>query len=145
MLGDSFYDQDSVIPDRYLDDPQEIYSRLMELRYALKVSPEHKFTNEEIDQLKQKYIIEETLNSPIKGQNCPGFSTTVFDQNGNIIQSAPFNPEYQYVYEKSTSNRKYDDIKTFQILNRYSTNSIRMMLNNVADTDKSNKSNKQNV
>lgn len=145
MLGDSFYDQRSVIPDRYLDDPQEIYSRLMQLRYALKVSPEHKFTNEEIDQLKQKYIIEETLNSPIKGQDHPGFSTTVFDQNGNIIQTAPFNPEYQYVYEKSTSNRKYDDIKTFQILNRYSTDSIRMMLNDVADIDKSNKSNKQNV
>lgn len=132
LLGDAFYDQRSVIPDNYLDDAQEIYSRLMQLRHALKIDPNHKFTNEEVEALKQDRIKQETLTNRLKGKKNNSFSTTVFDKNNQVIYSEPFNPEYKYVPEESTSNREYDETNSFNILNRYSTDTIRRLLNDVA-------------
>lgn len=138
LLGDAFYDQRSVIPDNYLDDAQEIYSRLMQLRHALKIDPNHKFTNEEVEALKQDRIKQETLTNRLKGKKNNSFSTTVFDKNNQVIYSEPFNPEYKYVPEESTSNREYDETNSFNILNRYSTDIIRRLLNDVAQvSDKS--------
>lgn len=138
LLGDAFYDQRSVIPDNYLDDAQEIYSRLMQLRHALKIDPNHKFTNEEVEALKQDRIKQETLTNRLKGKKNNSFSTTVFDKNNQVIYSEPFNPEYKYVTEESTSNREYDETDSFNILNRYSTDTIRRLLNDVAQvSDKS--------
>lgn len=138
LLGDAFYDQRSVIPDNYLDDAQEIYSRLMQLRHALKIDPNHKFTNEEIEALKQDRIKQEILTNRLKGKKNNSFSTTVFDKNNQVIYSEPFNPEYKYVPEESTSNREYDETDSFNILNRYSTDTIRRLLNDVAQvSDKS--------
>lgn len=138
ILGDSLYDQKSVIPDNYLDDPQEMYSRLMQLRYHLGVSPDHKFTNEEIDALKQKHVKQETLTNRLKGDKGDSFSNTTFDKNGKVVQVEPYQPEYKYVPEESTSHREYDEDNTFQFLNRYSTDGIRRMLNDVAQVSKKN-------
>lgn len=131
-LGDSFYDQKSVIPDEYLDDSQEIYSRLMQLRHALNIDPNHQFTNEEIDELKRKYTKREFLFSKLKGEKGDSFSTTVFDNEGNVISTDPYQPEYKHIPEESSVYREYDPNNTFELLNRYSTNGIRMMLNDVA-------------
>lgn len=132
LLGDAFYDQNSVIPDDYLDDPQEIYARLMQFRYALGVDPNHKFTNKEIEDLKKKHVKQITLTNRLKGKDHNSFSTTVFDNEGNVISAEPYQPEYKYIPEESTVHREYDTNNTFQFLDRYSTDSIRMMLNDVA-------------
>lgn len=132
ILGDSLYDQKSVIPDEYLDDSQEIYSRLMQLRHALNIDPNHQFTNEEIEELKRKYIKQETLTNRLKGEKDNSFSTTVFDNEGKVVNAEPYQLEYKYTPEESTSHREYDEDNTFQLLNRYSTDSIRRMLNDVA-------------
>lgn len=132
LLGDAFYDQNSVIPDDYLDDPQEIYARLMQFRYALGVDPNHKFTNEEIEDLKKKHVKQITLTNRLKGKDHNSFSTTVFDNEGNVIRTEPYQPEYKYIPEESTVHREYDTNNTFQFLDRYSTDSIRRMLNDVA-------------
>lgn len=132
LLGDAFYDQNSVIPDDYLDDPQEIYARLMQFRYALGVDPNHKFTNEEIEDLKKKHVKQKTLTNRLKGKDHNSFSTTVFDNEGNVISTEPYQPEYKYIPEESTVHRGYDTNNTFQFLDRYSTDSIRRMLNDVA-------------
>ena len=107
----------------------------MQLRHALKIDPNHKFTNEEIETLKNKYIIQESLTNRLKGKH-NNFSTTVFDNNGNVIETEEFKPEYHYVPEESTTNRQYNNEDTFNILNRYSTDSIRRMLNDVAQISK---------
>lgn len=51
---------------------------------------------------------------------------------GNVISAEPYQPEYKYIPEESTVHREYDTNNTFQFLDRYSTDSIRMMLNDVA-------------
>ena len=104
----------------------------MQLRHALKIDPNHKFTNEEVEALKQDRIKQETLTNRLKGKKNNSFSTTVFDKNNQVIYSEPFNPEYKYVPEESTSNREYDETNSFNILNRYSTDTIRRLLNDVA-------------
>lgn len=35
-FGDTVYDNKTIVPDEYLDNPQEIYARLMQLRYSIK-------------------------------------------------------------------------------------------------------------
>lgn len=132
LLGDSFYDQEYVTPDEYLDDSQEIYSRLMQLRHALNIDPNHQFTNEEIDELKRKYTKREFLFSKLKGKKGDSYSTTVFDNEGNVISTDPYQPEYKYIPEESSVYREYDTNNTFELLNRYSTDGIRRMLNDVA-------------
>lgn len=51
---------------------------------------------------------------------------------GNVISTEPYQPEYKYIPEESTVHREYDTNNTFQFLDRYSTDSIRRMLNDVA-------------
>ena len=88
LLGDAFYDQNSVIPDDYLDDPQEIYARLMQFRYALGVDPNHKFTNKEIEDLKKK---DSTLFAEL-GLKVPKY------QNSGVLRNAYNDPEEMYDY-----------------------------------------------
>lgn len=104
----------------------------MQFRYALGVDPNHKFTNKEIEDLKKKHVKQITLTNRLKGKEHNSFSTTVFDNEGNVISAEPYQPEYKYIPEESTVHREYDTNNTFQFLDRYSTDSIRMMLNDVA-------------
>ena len=138
ILGKTFYDQELTVPDDYLDNPQEIYSRLMQLRYALGVSPDHVFTNEEIEDLKRQHIVKEALINKLKSKdgNIEGTSTTIFDKHGNVIETEPLDPNYKLVPEESKSYRMYDNNETFNILDRYSTDGIRRLLNEVAQIPK---------
>lgn len=141
ILGKTFYDQELTVPDDYLDNPQEIYSRLMQLRYALGVSPDHVFTNEEIEDLKRQHIVKEALINKLKSKdgNIEGTSTTIFDKHGNVIETEPLDPNYKLVPEESKSYRMYDNNETFNILDRYSTDGIRRLLNEVAQIPKKEK------
>lgn len=45
-----------LIDDDYLDKPSEIYSRLMELRFNNNLDPNHEYTLEEVQELRNKNI-----------------------------------------------------------------------------------------
>lgn len=108
----------------------------MQLRHALGVDPNHEFTNEEIEELKKDHTKYQSLNSLLRGKNKNKISTTIFDNDNNIIQVEPFNPEYKISPEESTSHIEYDNDKTFNLLNRYSTDFLRRILNDVAQVPK---------
>lgn len=134
ILGDTIYDQKSIIPDDYLDDPNEIYARLMQLRFALKTNPNHKFSNQEIERLKQKYIQNQSLTTRFKNKetNQNDFSVTTFDKNNNVLSTIPLNLNNKPILEESSTNITYDTDNTFNILNRYSNSFIQKLLNDVA-------------
>lgn len=132
-LGDSIYDQKSVIPNSYLDSSNEIYARLMQLRHALNIDPNHKFTNEEIESLKNRFTKSKSLTTRLQDKNGnKDFTVTTFDKNNNILNAQPLNPDYKPVLEESRTNIKYDTENTYDILNRYSTNFIKTLLNDIA-------------
>lgn len=113
-FGDTIYDNKTIAPDEYLDNPQEIYARLMQLRHSINADPNHKFTKEEIQNIKKEHLDHYTLINRLKGSEGKGsFSVSQFDKNGKIIQSEPFNPEYN-------------------LLNRYSDDFLLYLFNNVA-------------
>lgn len=102
-FGDTVYDNKTIAPDEYLDNPQEIYARLMQLRYSINADPNHKFTKEEIQNIKKEHLDHYTLTNRLKNSEGKGsFSVSQFDKDGKIIQSEPFNPEYKIVPEEST-------------------------------------------
>lgn len=131
-LGDSFYDHRSIVPDKYLDDSAEIDSRIMQLRHALNVDPSHVFTTEEIEELKNKHIDREFLIEKTKTKDGIVTRTTVFDKNGKIIESPPAQLKDEGGEKESTVIRQYNQDNTFNILDRYSTEGIRRLLNDVA-------------
>ena len=108
----------------------------MQLRNALGLDPKHEYTNEEIDQIKNKFVKYRTLNKRLKGNGKNSFSTTIFDKDNNIIETEPYNPEFKIAPEESTTSTHYDESNTFNILNRYSTNFLRQLFNQVAQKDK---------
>lgn len=126
--------QEKVIaPDEYLDNPQEIYARLMQLRYSINADPNHKFTKEEIQNIKKEHLDHYTLTNRLKNSEGKGsFSVSQFDKDGKIIQSEPFNPEYKIVPEESTVTPHYNKENTYNLLNRYSDDFLLYLFNNVA-------------
>lgn len=132
ILGDTMYDQGSVMPDEYLDDAAEIYSRLMQFRYSIGADPDHKFTTEEVDALKKKHIVEMSLTQLLRNPKGNKMSTTIFDRDGKVKYADPIDPEYEINHDESTYNIKYDDKDMFNILNRYSTDAVKRLLNEVA-------------
>lgn len=132
-FGDTIYDNKTIAPDEYLDNPQEIYARLMQVRYSINADPNHKFTKKEIQDIKKKLVDHYTLTNRLKGKDGKGsFSTSKFDQNGNLIQTEPFNPEYKIVPEESTATPHYKEENTYNVLNRYSDDFLLHLFNNVA-------------
>lgn len=132
-LGDSIYDQKSVIPDNYLDSSNEIYARLMQLRHALNIDPNHKFTNEEIEALKNRFVTTQSLTTLHKDKDeNKDVSVTVFDKNNKVIRTYPVKPDFKPVPGESLVTINYDTDKTYDILNRYSTNFIKTLLNDIA-------------
>lgn len=117
----------------YLDNPQEIYARLMQLRYSINADPNHKFTKEEIQNIKKEHLDHYTLTNRLKNSEGKGsFSVSQFDKGGKIIQSEPFNPEYKIVPEESTVTPHYNKENTYNLLNRYSDDFLLYLFNNVA-------------
>lgn len=132
-FGDTIYDNKTIAPDEYLDNPQEIYARLMQLRYSINADPNHKFTKEEIQNIKKEHLDHYTLTNRLKNSEGKGsFSVSQFDKNGKIIQSEPFNPEYKIVPEESTATPHYNKENTYNLLNRYSDDFLLYLFNNVA-------------
>lgn len=116
-FGDTIYDNKTIAPDEYLDNPQEIYARLMQLRHSIK----------------KEHLDHYTLINRLKGSEGKGsFSVSQFDKNGKIIQSEPFNPEYKIVPEESTVTPHYNKENTYNLLNRYSDDFLLYLFNNVA-------------
>lgn len=132
-FGDTVYDNKTIVPDEYLDNPQEIYARLMQLRYSINADPNHKFTKEEIQNIKKEHLDHYTLTNRLKNSEGKGsFSVSQFDKDGKIIQSEPFNPEYKIVPEESTVTPHYNKENTYNLLNRYSDDFLLYLFNNVA-------------
>lgn len=132
-FGDTVYDNKTIAPDEYLDNPQEIYARLMQLRYSINADPNHKFTKEEIQNIKKEHLDHYTLTNRLKNSEGKGsFSVSQFDKDGKIIQSEPFNPEYKIVPEESTATPHYNKENTYNLLNRYSDDFLLYLFNNVA-------------
>lgn len=105
----------------------------MQVRYSINADPNHKFTKEEIQDIKKKLVDHYTLISRLKGKDGKRkFSTSKFDQNGNLIQAEPFNPEYKIVPEESTAIPHYKEENTYNVLNRYSDDFLLHLFNNVA-------------
>lgn len=128
-FGDTVYDNKTIVPDEYLDNPQEIYARLMQLRYSINADP----NKEEIQNIKKEHLDHYTLINRLKGSEGKGsFSVSQFDKNGKIIQSEPFNPEYKIVPEESTVTPHYNKENTYNLLNRYSDDFLLYLFNNVA-------------
>ena len=132
-FGDTVYDNKTIVPDEYLNNPQEIYARLMQLRYSINADPNHKFTKEEIQNIKKEHLDHYTLTNRLKNSEGKGsFSVSQFDKDGKIIQSEPFNPEYKIVPEESTVTPHYNKENTYNLLNRYSDDFLLYLFNNVA-------------
>lgn len=130
LLGDNMYDNNTVPPDEYLDDSREIYSRLMQLRHALDVDPNHKFTNEEIEELKNSKLRKTTITN----RNIDGtFVVNSYDKDGKPINTHSRSVGEHYDPEEFSLKRSYDSKGSFNILNRYSTDFIRRLMNDVAD------------
>lgn len=103
-FGDTVYDNKTIAPDEYLDNPQEIYARLMQLRYSINADPNHKFTKEEIQNIKKEHLDHYTLTNRLKNSEGKGsFSVSQFDKEN-----------------------------TYNLLNRYSDDFLLYLFNNVA-------------
>ena len=132
-FGDTIYDNKTIAPDEYLDNPQEIYARLMQLRHSINADPNHKFTKEEIQNIKKEHLDHYTLTNRLKNSEGKGsFSVSQFDKDGKIIQLEPFNPEYKIVPEESTVTPHYNKENTYNLLNRYNDDFLLYLFNNVA-------------
>ena len=82
----------------------------MQLRYSINADPNHKFTKEEIQNIKKEHLDHYTLTNRLKNSEGKGsFSVSQFDKDGKIIQSEPFNPEYKIVPEESTVTPQYQN------------------------------------
>lgn len=103
----------------------------MQLRYSIDADPNHKFTKEEIQNIKKEHLDHYTLTNRLKNSE-GSFSVSQFDKDGKIIQSEPFNPEYKIVPEESTVTPHYNKENTYNLLNRYSDDFLLYLFNNVA-------------
>ena len=91
----------------------------MQLRYSINADPNHKFTKEEIQNIKKEHLDHYTLTNRLKNSEGKGsFSVSQFDKDGKIIQSEPFNPEYKIVPEESTVTPHYNKENTYERLGR---------------------------
>lgn len=85
-FGDTVYDNKTIVPDEYLDNPQEIYARLMQLRYSINADPNHKFTKEEIQNIKKEHLDHYTLTNRLKNsEGIVGNSNVIKDQRINKL------------------------------------------------------------
>lgn len=124
-FGDTIYDNKTIAPDEYLDNPQEIYARLMQLRHSINADPNHKFTKEEIQMNRYSddfllYLFNNVAQAPTKkkdatlyaqlGLKLPGFqnSIQVTDNERKPNLSYPVNTEYgDYIPNSNYPNLDY--------------------------------------
>ena len=98
--------------DKYIDDPREIYSRLMELRYANKINPRHKWNKSELNEFKKKakdfdildryddnfllYLFNEVA------QNNDNIKTSNYSANGGYLGHITPYGQWQYPHQVTT-------------------------------------------
>ena len=137
FFDNNIYDNAAVTPEDYLDDPHEIYARLMSLRQSLNLDPNHKYTKEEIKKLKKNLINHITLINRLKSKDGDtNFSTTKFDKDGNVIWMEPFDPKYKPVPEESILRIEYKVGEGDEILNRYNDAFLEKLFNDIAQVNK---------
>lgn len=86
---DTVYDNKTIVPDEYLDNPQEIYARLMQLRYSINADPNHKFTKEEIQNIKKEHLDHYTLTNRLKNSEGNRYSDDFLLYLFNNVAQAP--------------------------------------------------------
>lgn len=138
LFGDKIYDSaNNSGPDEYLDDPHEIYSRLMQLRHHLNADPNHVFTSEEVEKLKKNVTNQTIYLRRVKTPKQYDTISTIFDKEGNIIHNSGPVGDFQILSDDNGINlTQYDSEGSFDILDRYSTDSIVRLLNDVALNNK---------
>lgn len=100
---------------------------------------------EEIDQLKKAHTLRQTVVQRVKDKDGnSSFRTITADGDGEIIEFDPPTPEYKDVPGETHVFRIFDKDNTFDILDRYSTNALEMLFNDVAKNTTSNKDEKKN-
>lgn len=122
-MGSGLYMNSSIKPDAYLDDPAEIYSRLMQLRHFLSeegIDPKKKFTVDAVRNLIDTYTNKTHLH------NSKGITT--FDSSGNIIRHDPTKSTEDWKIERSVDYRVGD----LDLLFRYNPHITTKLLNEVA-------------
>lgn len=104
-FGDTVYDNKTIVPDEYLDNPQEIYARLMQLRYSINADPNHKFTKEEIQNIKKEHLDHYTLYAQ------SGLKIPKYQEPWNVLpeqmQFKPFDPNWKSPLIEIPSKQKY--------------------------------------
>lgn len=90
-FGDTVYDNKTIVPDEYLDNPQEIYARLMQLRYS-------------DDFL--LYLFNNVAQAPIKKKDTTLYAQRGLKipkyQNSGVLRNAYNDPEHYYDYSKGS-------------------------------------------
>lgn len=94
-FGDTIYDNKTIAPDEYLDNPQEIYARLMQLRHSINADPNHKFTKEEI---------QVTDN-----ERKPNLSYPVNTEYGDYIPNSNY-PNLDYYHKFGQTDNKFKEL-----------------------------------
>lgn len=109
-FGDTIYDNKTIAPDEYLDNPQEIYARLMQLRYSINADPNHKFTKEEIQNIKN------VAQAPTKKKDTTlyaqlGLKIPKYQEPWNVLpdqmQLESFDPNKRYPLIETSSKQEY--------------------------------------
>lgn len=126
--NNNIYHDNTTSVDEYLDDRDEMYSRMMQFREwaqrTLNVGPDHVWTTEEIDNLKEKYFNGETILG--------GRLTGIYDKNHRKIKGSPTRETQNYKF--------YTDFdvprETRGFLDRYNSHFIKSLLNDVAQNNK---------
>lgn len=112
-----------IMYDEYLDKPSEIYSRLMELRFNNNLDPNHEYTLEEVQELRNKNHT---------GDYLIGTETQLYKSNINN----PTIPEKIESIEKAIDMNLYKGPE--ELFERYNDSTIQRLLNDVARAPKKN-------
>lgn len=123
-FGDTVYDNKTIVPDEYLDNPQEIYARLMQLRYSINADPNHKFTKEEntynvLNRYSDDFLLHlfnNVAQAPTKKKDVTlyaqsGLKIPKYQEPWNVLpeqmQFKPFDPNWKSPLIEIPSKQKY--------------------------------------
>lgn len=104
-FGDTVYDNKTIVPDEYLDNPQEIYARLMQLRYSINADPNHKFTKKKDTTLYAQLGLKiPKYQNPSKPIELPPLNSEGIVGNSNVIKDQRINKLIKDVSLWNTNN-----------------------------------------
>lgn len=118
-----------VSPDEYLDNPAEIYSRLMQFRKQHNIDPTHVFTKKEIEELRDKQTQKIQYGYTFKNRNTGEEIVKIVDK---IDFSMYPGSTRDWHLEDGTMFRYYKPEGDPDLFNRYNDNFLLFLLNDVA-------------